>query len=588
MIKRTMQDKIFDIFAKKTNDQDLTNDELDISNFMSSLTEHGILKDDPRTKEMYQNIYSYQREQLYNNNSSNPLEFNRKTFKRIIDPNIDIIKKVFSKNLVIPDFKEFCGDLKNLFDECHKINEGFFSNYLPQFQRFKESNWAMSICTIDGQRFNLGDYNTSFTFQSIANPFTYALALNNYGVDFVHKYIGKEPSGEENCSMTLDKDKRPHNPIINTGAILTTALLKPEQQIGDRFDMIHDNLKRAAGISPNNKDAIGFNNSCFLTERSKSDRNYALAYLMKENKCYPESTASKFKESLELYFQVGSLETTTEICAQMAATLANGGINPLTCEQVYNNEIIKHVLSLLLSCGCYDYSGHFAFEIGVPAKSAVSGCVLLVIPNVAGICLWSPLLNKYGCSTRGVAFAKKLTDIYNFHNFDCINENNKYRKKDPRVCAKEIQGLKIMNLLFAAQAGDLSALIRYHIMEVDMNLCDYDGRTALHIAAAEGHVGCVEYLLKACKCSPYLMDRWGKTALDEAKYFQRMDIETLLNTYMNKTKYKNLHRRDSEILNLFKQKEDMIQRRFTIHNTDCPDLTRYRLQVEASPRNSKT
>lgn len=163
---------------------------------------------------------------------------------------------------------------------------------------------------------------------------------------------------------------------------------------------------------------------------------------MRENGCYPKATKHKFKESLELYFQLCSMEVTAESSAVMAATLANGGVVPTTGKRVFKVDMVKHVLSLMLSCGMYDYSGQFAFNVGVPAKSGVSGSLMLVIPNLCGICLWSPLLDVHGNSTKGVDFCTQLVKKFNFHNFDClIIDNADKKKRDPRKSHEETRGV---------------------------------------------------------------------------------------------------------------------------------------------------
>ena len=223
-----------------------------------------------------------------------------------------------------------------------------------------------------------------------------------------------------------------------------------------------------------------FNASVFLSERESADRNNALAYFMRENGCYPVPNGKeKFKESLELYFQLCSLEATCKSSSVMAATLANGGVCPIgfwwlndlwyfyikklsktffmTGERVFKADMVKHVLSLMLSCGMYDYSGQFAFKVGLPAKSGVSGSLMIVIPNLCGICVWAPPLDIHGNSVKGVQFAQELIKRFNFHNFDSVQDKSN-GKKDPRLSQEESQGSQVVNLLFAAQAGDLTAL----------------------------------------------------------------------------------------------------------------------------------
>ena len=134
----------------------------------------------------------------------------------------------------------------------------------------------------------------------------------------------------------------------------------------------------------------------------------------------------------DLYFQCCSMEVTCESLSIMAASLANGGICPTTGEKVLKPESVPNILSLMYTCGMYNYSGEFAFTVGLPAKSGVSGALLLVIPNVMGIGLWSPPLDEIGNSVRGIQFAKLLVDKFNFHQFDSLNnhcEKNIYPRK---------------------------------------------------------------------------------------------------------------------------------------------------------------
>uniref|UniRef100_A0A3B5MDI8 glutaminase n=2 Tax=Xiphophorus TaxID=8082 RepID=A0A3B5MDI8_9TELE len=114
----------------------------------------------------------------------------------------------------------------------------------------------------------------------------------------------------------------------------------------------------------------------------------------------------------------------------MAATLANGGICPITGERVLSPEAVRNTLSLMHSCGMYDFSGQFAFHVGLPSKSGVAGGILLVVPNVMGIMCWSPPLDKLGNSVRGIQFCTDLVELFNFHNYD--NLRHFAKKHDPR------------------------------------------------------------------------------------------------------------------------------------------------------------
>ncbi|XP_050519100.1 glutaminase liver isoform, mitochondrial isoform X2 [Diabrotica virgifera virgifera] len=301
------------------------------------------------------------------------------------------------------------------------------------------------------------------------------------------------------------------------------------QEFSKELELIYWKCKEnTSGTRLAGREDLGFNNAVFLSERECADRNYALGFYMREHKCFPES--SKFRECMDFYFQCCSLEVNCDLVAVMAATLANGGICPLSEEKVLKPESVRDVLSLMHSCGMYDYSGQFAFKVGLPAKSGVSGAMLVVVPNVMGMCLYSPPLDALGNSCRGVQFCEELVKKFNFHRYD--NLRHASDKSDPRKHKFETKGLNIVNLLFSAASGDLPSLRRHKLSGMDMTLSDYDGRTALHLAAAEGHLHCVEFLLKYCNVQYDVRDRWGRTPLEEATAFGHTTVVEMLQQWV--------------------------------------------------------
>lgn len=378
-----------------------------------------------------------------------------------------MVARAFRHQFAIPDFTSFTKDIEDIYWKCHSNTDGKVAGYIPQLARVNPDLWGVSICTIDGQRFSIGDTNTPFTLQSCSKPLTYAIALENLGQEVVHQYVGQEPSGRNFNELVLDHNKKPHNPMINAGAILVCSLLKtlvkPDMTLAEKFDYTMQWYSRMAG-----NDTIGFNNAVFLSEREAADRNYALGFYMREHKCYPDKT--NLRECMDFYFQICSMEATCDIMSVVAATLANGGICPLTEEKIFRPDVVRDVLSLMHSCGMYDYSGQFAFKVGLPAKSGVCGGMLVVIPNVMGFFTWSPALDPLGNSVRGVQFCEELVNIFNFHRYD--NLKHASNKKDPRRHRYETKGLSIVNLLFSAASGDVTALRRHKLSGMDITLSD--------------------------------------------------------------------------------------------------------------------
>ncbi|XP_024914790.1 glutaminase kidney isoform, mitochondrial isoform X1 [Cynoglossus semilaevis] len=272
---------------------------------------------------------------------------------------------------------------------------------------------------------------------------------------------------------------------------------------------------------------VGFSNATFQSERETGDRNYAIGYYLKEKKCFPDN--ADMIAALDFYFQLCSIEVTCESGSVMAATLANGGICPITGKRVLSAEAVRNTLSLMHSCGMYDFSGQFAFHVGLPAKSGVSGAVLLVVPNVMGMMCWSPPLDRMGNSVRGIHFCQDLVSHFNFHNYDNLRHFTK--KHDPRRRSDDDQNKLVVKVMFAANSGDVSALRRFALSEMNMEQRDYDSRTPLHVAAAEGHVEAVIFLTEICKVNPHLKDRWGNTPLDDAMQFGHDVIASVLQEY---------------------------------------------------------
>jgi len=186
------------------------------------------------------------------------------------------------------------------------------------------------------------------------------------------------------------------------------------------------------------------------------------------------------------------------------------------------------------SCGMYDYSGEFAFTIGLPAKSGVSGGLMVVVPGVMGICVWSPRLDALGNSVRGVEFCKELVTRYNFHTYDVLTVGDNTGKRDPRRNKNESEIEGVIRLLWAASQGDRNDMSVSLAAGIDPNAADYDGRTALHLAASEGHLEAVRFLLER-GANPAVTDRWGGTPLTDAERGRHPDVVDALHKASDRT-----------------------------------------------------
>ncbi|PIO75234.1 glutaminase [Teladorsagia circumcincta] len=234
----------------------------------------------------------------------------------------EMLQPASSANLIFDFFKDPNGDYASVTKllKCKDMTDGSVSDYIPQLARQDPNLWGLSICTIDGQRVSLGDHKSTFCIQSVSKTFNYSIVASDLGPDVVHAYVGHEPSGRLFDEICLDGTGKPHNPMINSGAIIVTSLIKKGMSMADRFDYVLRGYRKMAG-----GEHIGFDNAIFLSERDAADRNFALSYYMKENECFPVGTKS-LREELELYLQLCSLETNCDTLSVMAATLANGGM----------------------------------------------------------------------------------------------------------------------------------------------------------------------------------------------------------------------------------------------------------------------
>jgi glutaminase len=447
-----------------------------------------------------------------NHSKSTELSF-EEFFKLLKSQSSEFIKHALLKNLAVSDFEEFTKDIKQLYKETKGIKEGEVED-----EKVKKY-YGISVCTVDGQRFNIGDHEEKFVLQSVSKAINYAIALHEVGEQKVHQHVGREPSGRGYNGLFLNEEDLPHNPMINAGAIMVCSLIKPKLSVEKRHQYIIDTWNKICG-----GDKVNFREDKMSFEGSSHQRNMALSYYMLEKGAFPENT--DIYKTIDLYKRCNLIEMNVSQLAVAGATLANGGVCPLTGEPIFNDEDVRDTLSLMLSCGMYDYSGEFAFLVGLPAKSGVSGALMVVIPGLMCISIYSPPIDDMGNSVRGVKFFHELVKKYGFHKYDHIVNSNEGKKdpKKPRLY-QEIENHCMW--YYAASFGLIKELQNLLGRGVDINCVNPDQRTALHVAASEGKTEVVEYLLSK-GANPKVKDRWDQTPLENAKYGKHQKIINLL------------------------------------------------------------
>lgn len=306
------------------------------------------------------------------------------------------------------------GVLRELHESCQHLDDGRVASYIPELACADPDHFGIAVVFTDGESIDQGDVDVPFTIQSVSKPFVYGLALQDHGRDFLLSRVGVEPSGEAFNSIILDHvSKRPFNPMINSGAIVTTDLIRG-RDYAERADRLTGMLSGCAGRPLSVDEAV------LASERATGHRNRAIAHLMVSF----GMLSDRLEETLELYFRQCSVLVTCRDLAVMGATLANWGVNPLSGERAVEQQYVKDILSIMLSCGMYDYSGEWAYRIGLPAKSGVGGGIVAVIPGQGAVATYSPRLDDKGNSVRGIKVLEAVAERFGLHYLESVFRGN--------------------------------------------------------------------------------------------------------------------------------------------------------------------
>lgn len=300
---------------------------------------------------------------------------------------------------------QFLSDLvKKYLPEKH----GATASYIPELAKADPDQFAIAVVTCDGKVYQAGNTDHKFTLQSASKPFVYGMALEEHGREFMRSRVGVEPSGEAfNSIVELERHThRPYNPMINSGAIAVSSFIKDSKNI--------KRLDRVLGLfSDYTGHAVTVDEAVFLSEKKTAHRNRSIAHLLR----HFEIIGDDIEESLDLYFKQCSILVNTTDLATMAATLANGGVQPNSKKVLVKKDHVPDILSLMFTCGMYDSAGEWAYTVGLPAKSGVSGGLLTVVPGKMGIATYSPLIDQQGHSVRGVHAVRDLVTHFNLNMF---------------------------------------------------------------------------------------------------------------------------------------------------------------------------
>mmetsp|Transcript_10072 Transcript_10072/g.24258 ORF Transcript_10072/g.24258 Transcript_10072/m.24258 type:complete len:516 (+) Transcript_10072:235-1782(+) len=273
----------------------------------------------------------------------------------------------------------------------------------------------------------------------------------------MERWIDVEPAGRPFNTQDLDPaTQRPFNASVNSGAIMSAGVVgsgfPTETSWRDIVDQIRQTWIDLCGGDESN---VGFSDETYESEKATAYNNFAIAYNLKGRRGLPRDV--DLHKMLDIYLGCCSIEITAEALSVAAATLANGGVCPLTEKEVFPSHVVRSVLAEMMTCGMYDQAGKFAVEVGLPSKSGVSGALMVIVPNLLGFATFSPRLNAKGNSVRGIAFCKQLVNTYRIHIFEPLHNGRTGSKIDPRQNGWKDEQQKISLLAWAVNVGDEEA-----------------------------------------------------------------------------------------------------------------------------------
>jgi glutaminase len=263
----------------------------------------------------------------------------------------------------------------------------------------------------------IGDADFEFTIQSTSKALTYCMALELCGRKEVLACVGVEPSGDPfNAIEFSPVTRRPYNPMVNAGAIAISGMLRDTLGAQAAFDVVLERFSQAAGRQ------LRLNEDVYRSETQTGHRNRAIAHLLLSAGALREPV----EPALDLYFKQCSIMVTPTDLAVIGATIANLGVHPVTRQQVFDIDAVRDTQSVMFSCGMYDYSGGWIYEVGIPAKSGVGGGIMGVVNRQVGVGTYSPRLDSNGNSVRGITTFKMMSSTLGLHAFDLTNTGSAF------------------------------------------------------------------------------------------------------------------------------------------------------------------
>lgn len=280
------------------------------------------------------------------------------------------------------------------------------ADYYPPEMRAEAHRFGIAFTHIDGTQWRHGDCEYAFPLHSISKVFIYALALEDNGREATLRRVGVEPSGDPFNSISFDEvDNRPFNPMINSGALVATNLVRG-RSVKEKVERLVERLRIYSG-----NDELRVDDDVLTAELASNDRNLGLSYIMRDLGMLD----GDLYENIAVYLSICSVRVNGQDLANMGATLAHGGVNPITGQRALPRSYVRDVITVMVMCGMYTAAGQWAYDVGIPAKSAVSGGLLIAVPNYFGGGIFSPGLDRHGNSVRAVNICRDLSTRFGLH-----------------------------------------------------------------------------------------------------------------------------------------------------------------------------
>lgn len=298
----------------------------------------------------------------------------------------------------LPDY------LAHVIDACDIDNSGHLADYIPELANANPDRLALALSTVDGEIYSVGDDEIEFTIQSMSKPFTYAYVLQQLGIDAVLEKVGVEPSGEAFNEISLGKDRRPKNPMINSGAITTHSLIPSKEDLSGA-EILRQFMSELAGRE------LQFDHAVYESEVKTAYRNLSIGYMLRTVGILESDPV----DIVNGYIRQCAILVTVKDLVRMGSVFANGGVDPKSGKRLLNRAVVRQVLSVMMSCGMYDAAGDWLTTVGIPAKSGVAGGILGVLPGQVSIAAFSPRLDEHGNSVRGIDIMERLSRDMGLH-----------------------------------------------------------------------------------------------------------------------------------------------------------------------------